>query len=289
MLAQIAAMPADLRDLPFATAVITQLQRSAATKRWAPTTLLKYMAASQGALATLPLYSNYTTAIALGRGSPEWRLAMRRAQIDAKEFVAHVPMALTEADFYQTFRASAGDPELQAYLAVIWLTCARPGCVRQLKAEDLSMTFLPGGAADVAVTFRRGKGVIFRGPYTVHTTLFPEAARLISGRLANIGRTDFIWDPAGRPHPSDIQQRLLAALRATNAAYEQRSLRRGSLQTLSAQGVPEATLMEFSGHTNVRTLRRYLNYGAKSGDMRARTTAAAQHLQPRPPAPAPHA
>jgi hypothetical protein len=129
------------------------------------------------------------------------------------------------------------------------------------------------------VTFYRGKGVLFRGPYTVHSRMDTSIAQLLQTRIDSIPKDAFLWEQ--RRHAGDIQDQLLATLRSVNPLYEQKSMRRGSLQALAATPtITEATIMEFSGHTNAKTLRRYLNWGKKSGEMQARTVAAALVLQP---------
>lgn len=135
------------------------------------------------------------------------------------------------------------------------------------------------GTTDVAVTFRRGKGVIFRGPYTVATKLWPAAAAALRHTMAQAASsTAFLWRQ--EKHYHDIQQQLLQTLRSADPALEQKSMRRGSLQHLAALGFDARTLMHFSGHTQERTLMRYLSWGAKSGELRGKTLAAAPHLMP---------
>src|SRR3990167_7319462 len=46
-----------------------------------------------------------------------------------------------------------------------------------------------------------------------------------------------------------------------NLQLENRSLRRGALQCLARAGAPLATMLNFSGHSNVNSLKRYLNFG----------------------------
>ena len=55
---------------------------------------------------------------------------------------------------------------------------------------------------------------------------------------------------------------VLTALRRISSDLENRSLRRGALQALAISGVDEPTLLLFSGHVLVSTLRRYLAWGA---------------------------
>ena len=63
-----------------------------------------------------------------------------------------------------------------------------------------------------------------------------------------------------------------------DSQLEQKSFRRGSLQTLSRAGVDEATMMHFSGHATVRMLHRYLNWGAVNGAVALKSHEAARHL-----------
>jgi hypothetical protein len=53
---------------------------------------------------------------------------------------------------------------------------------------------------------------------------------------------------------------LLQALRRVHPKLEQRSMRRGALTSIARCGATEQELMLFSGHTQIRTLRRYLGW-----------------------------
>jgi hypothetical protein len=70
------------------------------------------------------------------------------------------------------------------------------------------------------------------------------------------------------------------ALRRSHPELEQRSLRRGALQTLAcAPGITDELLMEFSGHTRVATLRRYLNWGKAAPHLQQEMRRAAGGLE----------
>ena len=73
---------------------------------------------------------------------------------------------------------------------------------------------------------------------------------------------------------------LCKALRTINPKYEQRSIRRGALQTMASHGTDEETLMRFSGHTQVGTLRRYLNWNTINSKVQADMEKAAASLLP---------
>ena len=63
---------------------------------------------------------------------------------------------------------------------------------------------------------------------------------------------------------------------------EARSVRRGSLQTMALAGVPLETLILYSGHTNEKTLLRYLGWGHAAGArQRQMADAGAVLVQPR--------
>ena len=122
----------------------------------------------------------------------------------------------------------------------------------------------------MSVTFRRGKGVRLRGPYTVHTTAIGSTnmdaitkALPASGRIFNI-------------KPED----MLSTFRLVDRTLEAKSIRRGSLQAMAQHGVPVDTLMLYSGHTCEKTLLRYLDWGHAAGNQRLRMHDAGLALRP---------
>lgn len=132
---------------------------------------------------------------------------------------------------------------------------------------------VPGSAVE-APSGVPGKGVLFRGPYTVHTLLPVRQAKVAANLLAPLRSHQRLF-----PTPTPTHKAVLAALRARNLTLEVRSLRRGALQTL-ALTTPEDLLLNFSGHTNVKTLRRYLGWGRILGTVAQATTRAAIALLP---------
>jgi hypothetical protein len=71
---------------------------------------------------------------------------------------------------------------------------------------------------------------------------------------------------------------VAAALKKVDPALEQRSVRRGALQQMADEKVPDETLLLFSGHKRLETLKRYLEWGRKGGVREQRGREAAQHL-----------
>ena len=130
-------------------------------------------------------------------------------------------------------------------MALGWLTCARIGCIAQLRREDVVLH----QSGNVSVTFRRGKAVRSRGPYTVHSRVPGQWRQLLNNQLQH-----------NHPFTTSSAQ-VRDALRTVDRRLEQRSLRRGALQTLARAGVEEHDLLHFSGHTTLAMLRRYLDWG----------------------------
>lgn len=235
-------------QLPLIPAILKHLSATKSLRKWRHSTFMRYLCSIQGALSALPLYRSHTHPIYLQR-DPTWQSAIRAAGIAAKEEQPQQPLA---ASLTETSKALALEPSLPNRVAIIlaWVTCARVGCILQLKVEDISTSLTDN---TISVTFRRGKSVRTRGPYTVHSAVTPAWMTTINRWIAT--RKSFLF-------PTQLQGKdIKLSLRRAHPRLEQRSLRRGSLQHLARSGVSEETLMLFSGHTQISTLRRYLNWG----------------------------
>jgi integrase len=148
----------------------------------------------------------------------------------------------------ETAMRRARTPSLKWLILLTWVTCARGGCARQLAREDL---ILKGN--DLSVTFYRGKRASIDGAYTIHTSVPTDFTMGLSRWLAS--------RPRGLLFPGVTGSMLVAALRASHPRLEQRSLRRGSIQTMAKSGISEERLLDFSGHKSLPMLRRYLDFG----------------------------
>jgi len=250
MLLNLCQIPDQLLSAPATTAIIEHLTLQSNHKKWRASTLLKYLATAQGCLHLLPLY-RHAPQILLNR-CPVWQQAMRGAQIRARQELPRQPKPATWEQVEQVIRTHAdATPALATAILITWLTAARTGCVLQLDVQDVTLT----ADASLAVRFRRGKGARIRGPYTVHTKVPPQWTALLSTFLQQSTAQRLFTTVTG---PS-----IKTAMRTAHPSLEQRSLRRGALQTLScAPHITDNLLMEFSGHTCVKTLRRYLSWGS---------------------------
>lgn len=256
-------MPQDLRSKNLASAVLQQLCRTRTEKHWSAATFLRVMATTQGALSQLPFYTNANWSVELN-ACPEWRAAMKQAQKEAHESEAvRPPTAMTSSEHQQVMERVKADPETAAFAAIAWRTCARYGDTAQLRAEDIHLD-----GTKLRVTWRRGKTVAFRGPYSIHTKVTEDEARHIRTHL----RTKKHWLWTNR---SMIAVKARDVLREINPNLEQRSVRRGAIQAL-AHLLPHEELCLFTGHKSVKTLLRYLGWGAQPTEHSSRMQTAAQ-------------
>jgi integrase len=240
-------------QLPLTTAVAEVLQRCRRAKRWRWSTALKYLCTAQGALALLPLYRQVQTPVLL-KHCPVWGQVLRATAGRARQELPQQPRATSWPEMKMILES---EPNTQIFCALLigWFTAARLGCVLQLRRPDLT---LHPDERTVDVRFTKGKGVKARGPYTVRATPMPPT---MFARL-----TSFLAQRPAHLFTTDITgASLKMALRRGNPENEQRSVRRGALQALAkAPGMTLQALMAYSGHTQERTLLRYLNWGTKA-------------------------
>lgn len=259
-LRQLADMPQNLRDLPLGKALVEYYSRLRGERKWQWSTTVTRMATVHGALRLLPLYTTAPHSILL-KQDPTWVMAMRAAGQKARQQQPNQPKAATSE---QVRRAVELCPQalVQNALRLAWLTAGRGGDILLLRPQNVSVQ----GEA-LAVNFVRGKTAKVRGPYTVHTTLPPQEFLDFLAAAKESGQ-HWLFPQVKGVH-------LKNALRMVDPALEQRSLRRGAIQALAAAGMTDEELLHYSGHSSVQMLRRYLNYGLKSGEAAKRAQRAA--------------
>jgi len=242
------------------------LGEEACRKRWKHQTLHRHLCSVVGALANLPLYSNVPCPVTF-RFDPEFKAALGSIHQDAQQ---SQPSGQTAASVDHMAVAVEEEPTLwvQAALIIMWVTCARPGCILQLRPEDVTLDIETGL---LTINFRAGKGVKLRGPYTVPAHLASTwkeiVDRYLRARTNMKTNSPLLFPPVDKV--TTLNQRMptmLRSLRVANPALNMRSMRRGSLQTLAMSGMPIKQVMERAGHTNERTTRRYLDWGRLDGE-----------------------
>lgn len=251
-----------------AALLVINMERKARAWRW--TTTCTMMGNMQGALRYAPMYCA-APSIMIGR-SPMWTMATRAAtRLAAAEIPkqAH-PAKLDDVIHVANMQAPPGMTQerwihVRALIVVAFLSAQRPLCL--MRARTGEVTIAEGGA-ELKVTVRRGKTVVQRGPYCVFSAVPPPLQAVLGEweRAKGLPKT-----PAFMANGAEVRQ----ALRRVDPLLEQRSLRRGAIQALSASGVPATEVKEFSGHATMKSLTRYLDFGAKDAPRHQRMVAAA--------------
>jgi integrase len=263
-----------LAQLPLAEALVRIHQDEMAARSWSWATLHRELANTAGAFTSLPIYSNAPWSITLSQAAA-WKEAMAAAEKRRNEAEGR---ALPAASVDDVRQAMGADPAARAVLLLQWLTAGRRGCVLKLQRRDVQLEE-DGG---LRVQFRRGKGVRFRGPYTVPTKCPAEWLPLLRQYLETKRPTDALF-PFSGPN-AVLADAVRRALQRVNPFLGSRELRRGSLQTMALAGTPPDQLMTFSGHTSQRTLLRYLDWGRLAKWREAAAHAAADQLAGQPSA-----
>jgi len=264
-------MPTNYEEWPVGKALLERTMRLRAERKWKWSTTLKKCATLQGALRILPMYVA-SRSVDL-TSDVEWSSGLKYIASRSREEQPRSVKPARMGDIQKAIDGTDTVP-LKAALALSWILAARFGDVLGLQFEDLSLTD-DGDECNrnniVTVTYRRGKTVARRGPYSVHSHIPDVWVDYI--RAAGTGkRSGKIF---GRIKVAD----MTSALRRGKQELEARSVRRGSLQLMASNGVGEETLLLFSGHTTLLSLRRYLNWGAVGNVKRNTMVVASKTLE----------
>jgi integrase len=269
-----------LHDCPLPQAIEYVMLREAVEHDWHATTLSRYLAALQGAFTDLPLYSKELWSINL-QSDPFYRAAIKAADAAARSAIpSRVIMAMTKDDVVAIL-AQEHDPTIRSMLILAWVTAGRLGDVAQLAAADVRVKETVDGTTPCSITFRRGKTIPKRGPYTVDTLLSPQWAEEVKAFLATRTLSDRIFSETASP--GGVVASATAAIRRARPNLEARSLRRGSLQTMATNNAKLEALLLYSGHKSVTTLYRYLNWGQVQSGTAAEAAVHAAALLPGSP------
>jgi hypothetical protein len=268
MLTKLQDLPESCHRLPLPIAIATYLWQESVQHQWKPTTLFKYLCTAQGALRILPLY-RYSAPSVILSNDPIWSMVMRGARQSAVEHIPLQPKAATHDDIIKALKATTGfyKKHVRVIIMLAWLTTSRLGCIRQLKSEDIAFD---RKKKTMNITFRRGKGVRARKQAYTVTTLILSAEWWKEIHRYVKERPSFLF-------PASLKDSAITTP-LKKAGIEQRSIRRGALQAMAADKVAPETLMNFSGHTSINTLNRYLDFGKKRADLASTSTAAARSL-----------
>lgn len=236
-------------------------------KGWAPTTLQTWAGHAIGACAKAPLYG-FPCTLSL-TSDPLFKQWLRALEDEVLAFDVNQSYPLTKEELLKILLKAKENKEwdVVACLQLLWATTQRVSCVLKLRRHNVHLK-----GTSLKAKFVEGKGVkARRSPYTVHSL-----CQRYPGDLARYLRAS--QDMFLFPFPEKTRAKLLKRAKEVNPKIECRSFRRGSLQTMAMANVDVETLLHFSGHTNLKMLLRYLNWGWHWGLMNKKGEKAATHL-----------
>jgi integrase len=195
---------------------------------------------------------------------------MRTAARKVRSEVPRQPHPALKEQVIQAIALETSLP-VRVALALAWHAAGRVGDILRLRTADVVVA-----QAGVTITYRVHKTLLSRGVYSPPPLKLPPQQLALLNRWLEErkrGHQQYLF-----PSPERLGPQVKVALRRVSPTLEQRSLRRGALLHMAKTGVPATVLMEYSGHTTERMLRRYLSWGADLRDRANQAQAAAAAL-----------
>jgi integrase len=219
------------------------------SKPWAPSTALKFLLQAVNFLLRLDQYADMTP-IDL-RTSKLLSDALRYFRKEVNKLLSRPKPYLTILQIHAILTLPM-DPDTRAALILCWSTAARPSNTALLLRSNIKLTRSGEGST---IYWTAAKTSLARGPYSTPLQLGPHHDFILNW-LAN--------KPEGPLFEVQNTSHLLNFLRKLRLLLppgcDLRSLRRGALISLAEAGMEDRELMTLSGHTQLSSLRRYLQW-----------------------------
>ena len=258
------------------------LETLADLRKWKPQTLFREACSAQGALNSLPVYSDFPQAVNLCK-EPMWRLKLEEWGTLSRQAQPHNQAAAGFENIIQAVESVPADDLLtRSALILQWTMAARVGDVLNLRYGDIAWGGLSGPERyNLKVTVKEGKVMRKRDPYTVPTKVtYHVHAEILDRFFKSIEPKSEATPlfPRRQRHSSHQQFLIRKALKQAGANLNTRAIRRGALQVMADNGVSLNVLATFSGHKSEDTLLRYLNWGRNASERTEASQKAAVHL-----------
>jgi len=256
-------------------ATLLLIEKASRKQAWQPQSFLRNLCSLEASFAAAPRHCHASVTQQLHLSSfAVWRLAKRCwERLSIRSQPTH-QAAATFADICVAIGSST-DPAERAYLMLLWSTCGRKGDVGKLRANDVRLTMNGPEAGRLQSFFREGKVVHSR------KQLFHQHSHVPAPWRAELH--EFLTSSAhsGRLFAQRLESsnRVTELLRQARPELNCRSVRRGALQAMAEAKVDEQDLLLLSNHSNVATLRRYLDWNRSSARNAEKAQEAARHLE----------
>ncbi|CUF29851.1 TATE DNA transposon, putative [Bodo saltans] len=255
-------MPRRYHTAPLGSAAVQLVLEEARDNHWTSwSTIASALSTIASALRHLPQYTSNTQAIDLST-DVSFASAAKRAQHLARVTKGHTQAEALTVEQYDAALSACKQPAVRLFLILAWAFAGRAGDIRQIRGHDVSLKEPPIGSRQMlSVTFRRGKGAAFWGPYTIATMVDTSTMKALLDHIRERGKIVDLF--------TDAEQRTLSGFIRQAGGHDLRSIRRGRLQHLANRGASTEELRLLSGHKRTDTLLRYLGWGLFSSDSKS--------------------
>ena len=277
LLAKISEAPKEMHEWPLARVALEMLERGRQSEDWKWATVENKSGLLAAALTRLSEYTNGKLKAVFLKHSQEWSDAGRHIRRLARQTSALGLAAMTESEMARAIE-TATDPDMKAFLILLWTTIGRPGDVSQVKTSGLTLgTTDSNGDMNVKVFFERGKVIGKVDPYHVHTVIPAWWAKFLRQWLAGKTTVHLFQQPSKKARAKFLAS-VRVHIRTVAPHCDLRSTRRGAAQLMAENGRPLEDILQFTRHTDLGMLRRYLRFGATDSTEAVRSREAARAL-----------
>jgi hypothetical protein len=203
------------------------------------------------------------------------RLATKMLARKVHVEIQRQPRCLTAAEAAVLAKLKGASETILVPLLLAWSLAQRPSDIVRLAAADVRVE-----QEFVCLTVRRGKVTHSIGPFSVHLSLDSSIAKRLLQYIKMRSGAEFLF--TNRDTEQERRhwaEQALKTLRRVHPELEQRSVRRGALREMSAQGATEEELLRLTQHTTIRRLNTYLGEGRLNFQQARKTSALALNIE----------
>jgi hypothetical protein len=255
-----------LQEEPIAVASYRALIKCQERADWVPSTLQTAMGHFSSVMGSLDMYCQVKSVRLSKFGS--WRTGLRSVVKKTNLHEAKQSAPATYEDIKVMAKRLEHTGRAKLLLIIQWAHAARGKNMLGLRTKNFF-------SLCQSIKWTEAKTTATRGPYTTHS-VYGKFSTFVNKEIDKLSKEA----PNQAIFSSKDIKAVKDALKEINPDFDMRSMRRGALQQLARKEnkLSAETLMVFSGHTSVKSLYRYLNFGEKFGQQQATATKAAAAL-----------
>ena len=284
LLLMVSRAPVEMHSWPIPRMILEVLERERKRQTWRWVTMENKSGQMAAAMSRLPQYTQGALPAIMLAHDPEWRDASRHIRRLSRRTMRTGLPSVTEAEIVRMIE-TAKDRDIKAMLILIRACAARSGDVSQLKTAGITLDGKVknpqrGRRTNMSVFFEKGKVIGKLDPYHVHTAIPEMWAEWLLGFLEEKKASVYIFQMPSKAARQRFLDRVRAHVRTVAPLCDLRALRRGSAQNMAEKGLALTTILQFTKHTDIPMLRRYLRFGKTVSEESTRCQAAASKLWP---------